>query len=123
MEKKKRVGYITFQGLDGPRRLFEFDEALALGVLVILERAARHGIRSGTARELDPTVHKPDALEARAQEAEKPCCYGLGVLHHDGQTGALWFTPCPTCGAHYKGDRAPRKAIPELEADGGQAAA
>lgn len=118
MADEQRYGYITFEGLGGPRRLFYFDEPLALGVLVILERAATRGRAAGIAGELDPTVHKPHALEqlaarARAEavdrDRERPCCYGLGELHHDRQTGALWFTPCATCGAHYAGDRAPHK--------------
>ena len=74
--EKRRVGYITFEGLDGPRRLFYFDEPLALGLLRVLERAANSAGGSGMAGELDPSVHNPAAIERARRRANRPVTLG-----------------------------------------------
>lgn len=71
---------------------FELGTLAGLSLLGHLSAAAARP--SGRVRRLEPA-------------SATPCCYGLGHPHRDPQTGVLFFTACPTCGAHYTGDRRP----------------
>jgi hypothetical protein len=96
---KQRVGYFTFEGLDGPRRLFYFHEPLALGLLLVLERAARSTGGDGNAGELDPTVHNSAALEAQRRAATPATVEDLEAAYR-GYVEVIKRAPSEVLSAH-----------------------